>query len=405
LFQDNQTIESLDIRGSLDQYEAFFASGPKAHPAIIPEFPELFKVLRQAKALKKLDVSFQLLDEAACDALGHWAMKSPSLEFLAFDGTRLTTLDAIVRLCDVCYLRDTGLSISYPEHDLMRIAKRSGHDLSLDIRRLKHQLRSIQKPKAKRKPYEPSQMFEPIDVYCARIDDAFTEDLPVDRPARPSLELTPDRQTLSRRSSDRTPVATGRSRRTGTFTDSEVSRHSEVTSPSEVASHSEAASHSQVASQSELSHSGVASHSEVSHSGVASRIELSHSEVTSDSEVLSHLPIRAYSDADSDSEHTGAAPYGSRASSLSESSLADLPIASSTASSRASSVLAKHQPKRRSTAVSPTSPAVRQPPPPVPERPWLMPIQFAPEIDNAEIIEKLEADFSVDQLLEDLRET
>jgi hypothetical protein len=186
-FRGTPTIENLILRGSFATYQSFFTPGHRPPVRILEDLPELFKVLRQTGVVKKLDVRYQLLDESACDTLAQWAKKSPLLEFLSFDGTRVSTVDAFLRFCDVCHFRDAPISVAFLEHDLKRIASAASRSLIEEVQRLKHMLRSIRKPKAHRKPFTgENRMFAPIDAFSGTIDDTFPEYLAGRRIAKPT---------------------------------------------------------------------------------------------------------------------------------------------------------------------------------------------------------------------------
>jgi hypothetical protein len=190
-FRTNQTIENLNIRGSFEQYQAFFNPDSEMATENLFDFHDLFRIFRQKKVIKKLDVRYNLLDEAACDALAEWAKKSEVLEYIAFDGTRIASLDPLIAFCTLCQSRQAPIFVTLPEHDIYRIGAVDGSGAFLsDVRRLEHHLRSLQKVKTKRKPLPPENIpFLSIDVVSEPMDDIFPEYLMI-RTVKPQQIVT-----------------------------------------------------------------------------------------------------------------------------------------------------------------------------------------------------------------------
>jgi hypothetical protein len=326
LLRKNVSVENLILRGSFRTYEDFFDPERREGVQVIENFPELINLCREAKVIKKLDVRFNLIDEAGCDALAEWAMKSDTLEFLAFDGTRITSLDPIMRFCDVCSIRQAPLLVAFPENDLKRIAIPAGDGLLADIQRIKHQFRAIRKEKARRKPPPPDNaLFVPIDVFSATIDDVFEDRLPRQTGSVPNSPPPGSPQSQRPHSLGETPSARSR----GSATPNTTGR----SSPGR-----------------------------------------GNAATNTPGGGLRQTPRSAR---DTPSEKDSPGP-GSRRSSQ----------------------------QRRSESVNvhrstPKASPRREPP----ERPWIFPIQCAPEIDNSRVVEKLKDQFSMERLLAEVRKT
>jgi hypothetical protein len=210
-FSTNRTITRLIIKGSLEE-----RNGPIGDPSSVGDLQGLFTALKKSRIVKSLDMRFLPINDDTSDSLAQWAMKSNCLEFLAFDGTKISCFDVLVRFCDLCQIRETPLQLCFPEQDVKRLACEEKTPV-LAIHQLKHRFKNLRKPRSARRPFTRTEepFTAPFDVFSGSIDDVFPEYLPVELEPQPEPVVTSSSSlkspklalsTSSRVSSGRVPV-------------------------------------------------------------------------------------------------------------------------------------------------------------------------------------------------------
>lgn len=190
-FQKKRPIQQLNIKGfSKPEFENYVAK-QGSNKVLLPEMKKLFEVLEKHQAITAIDASFNLIDDDTCDAIAQWAMRSASLKFIAFDGTSASSLDVIVRCCTILEMRQVGIFMSYPALDIARLEAAERQSRAV-IERLKHRFLNVRLNKDQRKvfPKIPKPFKRPFDVYYGDIDDKFLEYMPEHGDHQPVLEVT-----------------------------------------------------------------------------------------------------------------------------------------------------------------------------------------------------------------------
>ena len=190
-FQKKRSVRQLNLKGFTKAEYEKYVSKQGSDKVLLPDIKQLFEVLEKHQEITAIDASYNLLDDNTCDVLAQWAMRSQTLKFIAFDGTSASSLDVIVRCCTILEMRQTGIFFSYPAMDIARLEAAERQSRAV-VERLKHRFLNVRKNKEERKafPKIPKPFKRPFDVYYGDIDEKFIEYIPERGDHQPVIEVT-----------------------------------------------------------------------------------------------------------------------------------------------------------------------------------------------------------------------